>query len=241
MPAFSVRAGDTEIFSGSVTAAFDTVAGGRLTEADIAGHQQSFTIAIPDGATAVTLRMTNDATSPDDGDWHRNIYIVAAQLDGVPLPQSAMSRTLADEPAPLELKFDLVALFRNADAIVLPIAGGTGAPQPACDQPDLHIPGFAINSARLPAAAAAQLAALAETLTEACRLTIVGYSSSSGPQAVNDRLSEARGKAVFDYLAGRAGGRLQAIIKAGGATAAFGTGTDNQRVVILIDRRRAAE
>lgn len=81
------------------------------------------------------------------------------------------------------------------------------APTAAAPDEPLHSPtsahttvGFAFDQSALGADAVRRLDALLHALPAAPQVTITGYTDSSGPQPVNDRIALARARAVAAYL-----------------------------------------
>ncbi len=115
------------------------------------------------------------------------------------------------------------------------------APEPVCDAAaTLEVTGFGNNGLTLAADAKADLDALAATLTgQDCAITVVGYASTSGSEAANQRISLARAELVRDQLmaAGVNGGAMTTT--GAGETNQFGDSQEsNRRVVVTVAATR---
>ncbi|MDI5936312.1 TolC family outer membrane protein [Halomonas sp. LN1S58] len=106
----------------------------------------------------------------------------------------------------IEINPDVICPAQGPSGFTLSdFTGGITAPAPT-RAPDITLSAdalFAVNSAELSAEARDELAGLASRIrgrTELARVFIAGHADSTGSDAINDPLSQARADSVADYL-----------------------------------------
>jgi cytochrome c2 len=143
-PAFSIVLGDSRIGSGRVTTARDTATEGRLgPDRNLAAHVEAFTFEIPNFEclldAPLSVALTNDKWSDTQPDLDRNLFLVSATLNGLPLAPRDFTLMQSGEPVVMELYYGLLPIYSDMHSAFAqppeggwPRAGGTVAEAATC-------------------------------------------------------------------------------------------------------------
>lgn len=216
-----------------------TVGTGELDPAVPADQPKTFTFQVPDGTLAgakmFSVRLTNDLYAAGKGD--RNLYLFGARVGGRTLKANDFKLLeegkLASSPsgASIPLLSDTQQAVADAPSDGWLATAGTAD----CGR-ELQLTGYAVNEFNLNPAREEQLVQfLSATVSGACALSVTGYASPSGTEAVNKKVSQARAEKVMDFILSSKTSFTSQQVVAGGSTGQFGKNDrDNRRVVVTL-------
>lgn len=241
-PAFAVLFGETTIGAGTVDT---SVAGGQV-----------FTFNVPDTLLApnddLRIRFTNDARKAPDED--RNLYLIAADLNGADIPLSSFVITRPDlASVPKRLRNGTLQIWSgNEVAVAAAPPGGwlpdattkvTEAPkrqqEAAVDAPDVcdlsvMVTGYDDNAVDLAASQEERLLPVIDRLRGGnCAVLVTGYASLSGSAETNALVSGQRADAVLSYLRSQVQDLPHTQARGAGSTDQFGSAPEANRIVVV--------
>lgn len=245
-PAFEVRLGKTLVGTGVV----DPI------PATGQGYEYSF--VLPDGpvdaSRQLSIRMTNDAFKAHGED--RNLFLLAASIDGTQIPLTSFALTRKGEPFTRKLIGGHLELWNNQEVASLPIGGETSggsittaaapsadatsvaevAPAPAVCTATTSVVGIQTTSKPLTTSQLAALnAIIAQAKDNSCGIVLKGYASQGGSDETNRKVSLARAKLVLDTLKKSGLSFTTESVEGVGATNQFGSDdASNQRVNVAL-------
>ena len=172
--------------------------------------------------------------SAPEGGW---LAAAAAPASDAPAEPVAETKPAAADPATPEKAAEpatATAPVGDAPAAVTatPAVAETPAPvRPDCDA-GISIGGFSNNVVALTDSQRDTLDDALSSLTD-CALVVTGYSSLSGSDPVNQRISAARAQAVADYLDAADAPPASVNVVGAGSTDQFGAAPADNRVVVI--------
>lgn len=230
----------------------DTVVGKGTVES---AEGDAFQFEVLDNATQISVRFTNDAAGSKDESGvrspgtDRNLVIVSASWNGRKWPGTsfdgegtftrnqklvlARNTTVTMPLAASTVEVSAPEQEQEPSFMPEPKAASEAAAQSNCAM-NIAITGYTSGVVNL---SPSQQELLAPTLqTENCKLTVTGYSSTSGPTLLNEQVALNRAQAVLDFLIRQGVSFTEQEAVSAGETNEFGpTQADNRRVVVQLN------
>ncbi|MBU1314774.1 MAG: OmpA family protein [Alphaproteobacteria bacterium] len=211
-PAFEVSADGVNVLSGVVN-----------TEGG-----ENFSVEVPDDTTLIAIGFTNDKALPLGPDGNRaadrNLIIHSVAFNGKNWTGAEL------QAANYGRRGSALVLYSNGQATIEVALSKDATENGSSCEARSEISGFGNGAIELTAEQKADIDAL--MLDSNCRISVIGFSSTSGRASVNKMLSEARAEAVSQYLSTR--GSFRSLEATGaGETDQFGSDQAMNRKVVI--------